>query len=476
MKEIETEVHEIKSLRLPREGILSLINREQIEEQLRQKETQKKIAQEQERLALEKKRVIRLEIDEARKVATELAEQVGNAYQFFIGGGAFAEAVQDDPNGDVMQAYNSTLQLLLCHLQNGNVKNNEGSYYKEKPLPHCIIPSRLSAINALSKLVNPRLQDDGNELRALSLQEIGKLAIEINAVVLLPKKPINNNRYFTIDHRYFSIGNELSKEEQIDFNSQINRILSTQRQTLAKVRGAMKSLSQQATVSKLKIALCSGGIYLATILKSRNENKNTEYPGGKILLCFDKIRRTVSIGGEYSHPFAEGIESFCKFIKEIHTEGAEISFDDVQELIKEDLDRPKGKRSPKDFSLWCLVRSHIKWLREYREEEGFIYLMQKREDLSAQEFINGKLGTFVLCLEEFTLKENIVSPVAIRVERLLVGDTKALLIIETSPNLVNAFSYFFETENEEKKIYPENNLPGMLGQFVNRWKRIYSIK
>jgi len=448
-------------------GILSLLSHARLEEQRRQNEERQRVAEEQ-------KKVAQREVFNACEVAKILADQIGGTEQFFLG--ANPQDVETARNNEtVKQMCDKFLGLVQSHLRDGSVEGSIDDFAIGAPKLHCVIPSRLTAMRSLSQLINPLIQDDDYEKRALTLQEIARLAIKINAVVVLPGRPKDNHRFFMVDRLYYSIGENLSEKEQTKFDELMNGILTAQRQADEEIRKSLKTLEQQVTVPTLWNAMEVGGIYLATIPNSRND-VGREYLGGRVLLCFDAIQKTVHIEGEYAQPVADGGESFqgtAEGIKPV----AEVSFADVQELLKlkGNIGRRNGTLKQESYTLWCWLRTHIKWLCSYQEEKSAISLMRKRgETLTRQEFRDGKAGIFVLELEKFEFGDKMVSPAAICVEQLVFGNVKALSVIEASPGMKPFVSHFLKEEKGsggKEKIYPETNLPKVLEQFIKSWKQ-----
>jgi len=438
------EGHSNLSLTLPEKGILSLINRKEIADRVRQKQD------------LRKK--ILAEIAEARKVSVELTNQIVSIEHFFVAGDKeFVETVKNDPDNPAMKAYYAILDILRKHLQNGCAKKSGNSFSVGYANHYCVIPSRLAAMSSLFQLTIPHPQGDGEELRALTFQEIGRIAINIGL------KKSN-------DHRIFTIG-PISDEEQAEFDQHMERILNACKKVeVERQKQLRKSLSNQTTVRAIEDALQRGGIYLATIPDEQLDKKT--FFGGQVLLCFDRKRKVVSIGGEYGQQFVDGNEYFCKAVMEIEKQNPEISFEDVLSLLKEDRDEPNGRRQKHDYRLWQSVRKHINWLRICRKEENLISSMTQNNDLTIQNFLDGELGNIVLRLDSFGMRKETVSPAAIRISRVLVGKNKALRVIEANPGMMSIVSNLIG----EEKVFPENNLPLVLNKFVGHWKQSHSAE
>jgi len=447
---LENELQD-QPLTLPSGGILSLINLTEIKEMARQKYEQHKTAL--------------LDIAKAREVAVKLADQItGIGHWFYAGNQEFVGMVKNDSDNPAMRAYRAILDTLRTLLQNGSVEECDGKFYIGAEKLHCVIPSRLAAMSSLSQLVNPRHHSESEELRALTLQEIGEIALDIGAVTVIGKPS-----RFVIDKQYLSIDTYLTEEELAEFNQYVDIILFANKKTSAEASQQRKmSIKDQVTVNTIEEALEKGGIYLATIPDQQHDGKTIF--GGQMLFCFDAKRRTVNV--DCRPPFTDGHKLFCDSIDGIKRESAEISFEDVNDLLKEDLDHPNGRREKPDLRLWYYMQNHINWLCNYRAEEDLISSMRKDGDLTTQEFLGGKLGNIVLKLERFRLKNEDISPAAIKVSRILVGSDKALLVIEANPGMMPVVS----TLIGEDKVFPENNLPGALGKFVENWKQTHSAK
>ena len=427
---------------LPEGGIFSLVDHEEIAEQIREEET--------------KRRETLRKIAEAREIAIELTDQISGIRHWLIAGDPkFVKTFLDNPGNPAMKAHCIATRGLIAHLKDGRVKKCDGSFYiGQFKKPEYVIPCRLSAIASLLKLLNPRTYGEGQKLRALTLKEIVNIALDIGALIKV------NLSCLVIDKQAFSVAEELTKEECDEFDELVKKILTTIKKVAE--QQPKPQFRDQATVDTIEEALEKGGVYLAHIPDQQDEEKT--FFGGKILLCFDVKRRIISVD---CNPPAEGHNLFCQAVDRIKRKG-EITFDDVRALLEENSERLIGKREKPDYSLWCYVRSHINWLRECKKEEReIISKMRKDDDLTSQEFAEGSPGNTVLELKGFKINNKEASPAVIRVSRILVEGKMALMVTEANPSMIPFVSGFIG----KGKVFPENNLPKVLAKFVKCWEQ-----
>ena len=454
VEKAQANLRKEESLTLPSGGIFSLLNQDEIADKIRREKEQQAISQH--------------EIAEACNVTTELVTSIIDIEHFLVAGNPeFVASVKNDSNNVAMKAWASVTKFLQNHLRDGSVEERDGKFYFGIKKPHCVIPSRLSALQLLTKLTSPR-QENGDELRALNMEEINQIAFNINAVVELKEV---NGPHLRIGRKFFGVGqdNEMTEEFSEQFQRIVGKLITVNKVLVSEIRKQQSlTLHEQVTASTIEEALEKGGIYLAVIPDSRRDDGMTFF-GGHVLLHFKD--KTITIGGSSNQLSTDGNQYFCNTVAEIQRKGAKIPYEDVQKLLEKDIERLDVKKEPHDYRLWAYIRTHINWLRSYRQEKAIIAGMKEEGDLTIQEFLEGKVGNIVMVLERFNIKDNkvfkAIYPAAIRVSRVLIGSDKALLINEASPSMMTFVSNLIG----EGKFFPENNLPSVLASFVTNWKK-----
>ncbi len=438
-----------QEISLPEGGILSLINQDEIAKQVKKEQDEEATRQ--------------LQIELATNTATKLANQIVGIEHFFVAGQPdFVAHVQQDPKNPARIAYEAILRMLQIHLQDGSVEENNGKFFVGEVKLHCVIPAKLATLKCLLQLTSAKA-NNGEELRPLTYQEIGEVAVRMGIVEKVPCKPVNG-KFFFVDGEFYSVN--FSGEEFAEFNAIMTEITKATFKVAKKVeRRAQLSLQEQATCLTIEEAVENGGTYLAFIPDSQAGDR--KFKGGKILLHFDK--RNVTISQEAGQPFVSGDERFCNAVAEILQQSAIISIKDVKDLMENDTDKPARKMPKASFRLWHYIKSHIDWLFQQEEEAEAINSMQHEDDLSVEEFFQGKIGNIVLHLKKFVVnKVHEISPVAIRVSRCKVDDEPAIVVLEASPSMMPHVS------NLVDNTYKEDGLPNILRQFFICWQKLNS--
>lgn len=283
----------------------------------------------------------------------------------------------------VMQQYNEAIDGLRHHHLHGNgIVAKDGDEivlrFGDEDLLHCAVVAKVTAMKLLAdQMTRSREVEPGNgdRLPPLTPREIGELGLEIGALeeVGSDAKSLRVGNKNLAPAKNGNLVGKVLEDWQLVLRQLADHSRVTPKASLAQLKPAIvkstmvDEIASRSVHSSIGTAMNKGGEFAIEVPDVKTTNQEGQIytvSGGKVLLVFDRVGRTVSVANKGTEAVTTGHVSFVRRMSNLFGAGAEVTYNHVDALI----DARGGLENPvpstprvnhAHMGLWYALRAYI---------------------------------------------------------------------------------------------------------------------